>query len=597
MGVSDVVDDFSAFKEEVKSRVDIAEIIGEYVDLKRRGSATMGCCPFHNEKTPSFNVNREGQFYHCFGCGKGGDVINFLMEITGMSFMEALENLAGRVGLEMPQRRDSGPGGREQAELVTAANVAAAEYFYRMLREDAGKAGLEYLEKRGLTPETIKAFRLGFAPEDPSGLLAFAKRKGVSPDALDSAGILLKSKYGGPPYPRFGGRVIFPIIDPSARIIGFGGRILEGEGPKYLNSPETAVYHKSRVLFGLYQAREALKKSRTAIVVEGYMDVISLHQAGVKNAIAASGTSFTSEQGRIISRLARSVTLLFDGDSAGIHAAARGADTLLSTDLAITVSLLPGGHDPDSYVRELGVDALRAHLEGAMDIWEFKLLSLSRESTGPEDRIRLAGEIADSISLIQDELKREVYAKDLSLKLGIDVNTMLRAVNGRIRKRAVHKDAVVPPPPDFGMAEERELFASILRYPDLARHFMQEAGSKPFSHPVLKRATEVIFHRIVEGLEISPSALMTALDDPQAQQAVAAAAVIPLDEETAAKYIETNLRAFVIRELRADIREAVQRITVEKDPKRRKELQNRLDTLKVRMSAMLGRGERPVGGN
>lgn len=588
-------DDLSAFKEEVRSRVDIAEIIGEYVDLKRRGVSVIGCCPFHNEKTPSFNVNREGQFFHCFGCGKGGDVFTFLMEITGMTFMEALEHLAGRVGMEMPQRRDYGSGAREQSELIVAANLAAAEYFYRTLQEEAGKAGKEYLESRGLTPETIKAFRLGFAPEDPSGLLAFAKKKGVAPDALDSAGILLKSKYGGAPYPRFGGRVMFPIIDPAARIIGFGGRILSGDAAKYLNSPETAVYHKSRVLFGLYQAKEVLKKSRTAIVVEGYMDVISLHQAGVKNAIAASGTSFTAEQGRIISRLARSVILLFDGDSAGISAAARGADNLLATDLAITVSVLPGGHDPDSYVRELGVDALREHLEQAMDIWEFKLLALSRGTVGPEDRIRLAGEIADSISLIPEELKREIYAKDLSLKLGIDVNTMLKAVNGRIRKRAAQKDSGPPTGEQPRTPVERELFAAILSYPDLARHFMQEAGSKPFSSPPLKKAVEVIFHRLVEGLEVSASALMNALDDPDAQQAVAAAAMLPMDEETAQRYIEKYPRELYERELRAEIRETGRRIVEETDPRRREELQRRQNTLKYRLSALLNRTPKSEG--
>lgn len=588
-------DDFSTFKEEVKNRVDIADIIGEYVELKRRGSSTVGCCPFHNEKTPSFNVNREGQFYHCFGCGKGGDVINFLMEISGMSFMEALEHLAERAGLEMPTRRDDA-GSREQTERIMAANIAAAEYFHRTLQADDGKAGREYLEGRGLTAETIRVFRLGYAPENPSGLLAFAKGKGVSPDALDAAGVLLKSKYGGPPYGRFGGRVIFPIIDPTARIIGFGGRILSGEGAKYVNSPETPVYHKSRVLFGLYQAKDAMKKTRSAIVVEGYMDVISLHQAGIRNVIAASGTSFTSDQGRIISRMARSVTLLFDGDSAGISAAARGADNLLSTDLAISVSVLPGGHDPDSYVRELGVDSLRAHLEQAMDIWEFKILALTKGQVEADDRMRLAGEIADSISLIPEELKREVYIKELSLRLGIDNDSLRKAVNGRIRKRAVRKDTETPSSPQTGTAAERELFAAILRYPDMARHFMQEAGSKPFTHPVMKRTTDMIFHRIIEGQEVSQAALMNALDDPEAQEAVAAAAMIPMDESTAARYIEKNLRSFVEREIRNEIRETGLAMIQEQDPRRKKELQNRQNTLKIRLSALLNRSVKN-GGN
>jgi DNA primase len=514
--------------------VDIAEIIGEYVDLKKRGSATMGCCPFHNEKTPSFNVNREGQFFHCFGCGKGGDVFTFLMDISGMSFMEALEHLAERAGLQMPQRKGFSAESRAQAERVAAANLAAAEYFHRTLGAEEGIKGREYLESRKLNPDAIRKFRLGYAPADPAGLLAFAKKKGVSPDDLDAAGILLKSKYGGPPYARFGGRVIFPIIDPTARILGFGGRILEGEGAKYVNSPETAVYHKSRILFGLYQAKDALKRSREAIVVEGYMDVISLHQAGIKNAIAASGTSFTTDQGRIISRMARSVILLFDGDSAGLHAAARSADTLLSTDLAITVSVLPGDHDPDSFVRELGADALREHLSRAMDIWEFKLLALSKGSVGPEDRIRLAGEIADSLSLMTDEIKREVYISDLSFKLNIDPDAMRKAVAGRIRKRAAQKEEIPASIAEqVGSAQERELLACIMHYPHLARKFMEEAGSKPFSHPAMKKVAEEVFHRLVEGLDVSPGALMNALSEGPSQQVIAAAAMVHMEEALA----------------------------------------------------------------
>ncbi len=578
------MDDLAAFKEEVKNRIDIAEIIGEYVDLKRRGVATIGLCPFHTEKTPSFNVNREGQFYHCFGCGKGGDVFSFIMDISGMTFMEALEHLAERVGLEMPRQRGRSMETRLQAERVAAANLAAAEYFHRTLDAEEGKQGREYLESRGLTTDTIRAFRLGYAPADPSGLLAFAKQKGLTLDDLDAAGILLKSKYGGSPYARFGGRVIFPIIDPTARILGFGGRILEGEGAKYVNSPETAVYHKSRVLFGLYQARAALKRSRQAVVVEGYMDVISLHQAGIQNAIAASGTSFTTDQGRIISRMTRSVVLLFDGDSAGISAAARGADTLLSTDLAITVSILPDGHDPDSFVREHGADVLREHLSRAMDIWEFKLLGLSRKDAGPEARLRLAGEVADSIALMGDYLKREIYIKDLALRLGIEEEAMRKAVAGRIRRGST--------PPDTErvsgeIADKTGLLAAIIRYPSLARRLMEEAGARLFSHPLMKKIADEIFHRIVEGMDVSPSALMTAFDDPQTQQIIARAAVLPLDETMAEKYISDNLRAHILRELREEIREIALQVAREADPGKKKDLLNRQNTLKYRLSTLM----------
>ncbi len=240
-----MADDLALFKEEVKNRVDIADVIGEYVDLRRKGASIMGLCPFHAEKSPSFNVNRDGQFYHCFGCGKGGDVFSFLMDITGMSFMEALEHLSERTGLDMPKKRGFDKNAKDLADRVAAANLAAAEYFHRMLSATEGERGMTYLRDRGLEPATIRAFRLGFAPEDPAGLVAFAKTKSLDIDALDAAGILLKSKYGGPPYGRFGNRIIFPIIDQAARVLGFGGRILEGEGAKYVNSPETRCTTKA----------------------------------------------------------------------------------------------------------------------------------------------------------------------------------------------------------------------------------------------------------------------------------------------------------------------------------------------------------------
>lgn len=581
-----MADDLALFKEEVKNRVDIADVIGEYVDLRRKGSSIMGLCPFHAEKSPSFNVNRDGQFYHCFGCGKGGDVFSFLMDITGMSFMEALEHLSERTGLEMPKKRGFDRNAKDIADRVAVANLAAAEYFHKMLSAPEGERGMAYLRDRGLEPATIRAFRLGFAPEDPSGLVAFAKTKGVDIDALDTAGILLKSKYGGPPYGRFGGRIIFPIIDQAARVLGFGGRILEGEGAKYVNSPETSIYHKSRVLFGLYQSRVALRKERAAIVVEGYMDLISLHQAGIQNVLAASGTAFTSDQGRIISRLARSVILLFDGDSAGIHAAARSADTFLSTNLAVSVSLLPGGHDPDSYVRAEGADALREHLGRAMDIWEFKLLALANKTVAPEDRLRLAGEIADSISLIPDELKREVYIKELSMRIGVDLDAMRKAVDGRIRKRsgrAVDESGNGKK----AAAEGIELLAAMMRFPSMARRFMEETGTKVFSDPGMRAAADVIFHRVVEGLDVTAATLMTALDDPAAKETVAAAAVITLDESTAAGYIERNLRLFAERELKAEIERTSRLMLDEADPSKKHALQERQTALKTRLSHLM----------
>ncbi|MFC1551654.1 DNA primase [Candidatus Latescibacterota bacterium] len=566
-------DDFTVFKEEVKNRIDIVDVIGEFVELKKRGVNYSGPCPFHNETKPSFNVNSERQFYHCFGCNKGGDVFSFLMDITGMSFLEALQQLAEGVGLQMPEKHAVDPSLKENTDIIIAANIATAEYFYRTLFEKDGKAGLTYLRDRGLSEETIKDFRLGFSPKESSGLLSFAKTKSIDQHALEKAGILKPNSYGGQPYNPFGGRIIFPIIDQTARIIGFGARLLEGEGAKYVNSSESPVYHKSNVLYGLYQAKKEIKRARTTVVVEGYMDVISLHQAGIKNAIAASGTAFTVEQGRIIGRMSRKITLLFDGDKAGLTAAARGADNLLASDLTIGVAVLPEGEDPDSYVMEHGAEALNKFIDDPMDIWEFKLSTLGSESPGPENSLKLAGEIADSIAQISDELKREVYIREMSKRIGIDIDAMRKAVNGRVKRKRYHKsDEKNGETPIMVKSDEKFLLASIIQYPELARHLMEEAGSKMFSSEILRAVIEGIFHRTVEGLDISPSALMNDYTEKQTQELIASVSMLSVSKDTARKYIDDNLKQFKLKELHAKREECSSQMALEKETKKKNAL-------------------------
>jgi DNA primase len=567
------MDDFISFKEAVKSRVDIVDVIGEFVELKKRGVTYSAPCPFHNETKPSFNVNRERQFFHCFGCGKGGDVFTFLTAITGMSFMEALEQLAQRAGLEMPRRESFDTGKREAVERIAAANIAAAAYYHKTLYEPAGQAAMEYLAgKRGLTPETIRDFRLGFAPEDPSGLLAAAKEKRVTPADLEAAGIIKTRQYGGVPYHTFGGRAMFPIIDQTARVLGFGGRILEGEGAKYKNSPDSAVYHKSQVLYGIYQAREELKRARTAIIVEGYLDVITLHQAGIKNVIAASGTAFTIEQGRAIARVARNILLLFDGDKAGLAAAARGADNLFETDLNIGVVVLPEGDDPDSFVRREGPDKLRDYFVKPMDIWEFKLKVYHERADSPDERLTLAGEIADSIAHIPDELKREVYIKDLSLKLQIEIDAMRRAVNGRIKRRRKASVAEQTEKPVPGTGDERELLACMLQHLECARQVMNGVGEKPFKTSQVRTIVHGLFNRIDEGMDISPSALMNVVGDPAAQQLITAAMMTERSEERARAFITDYLRFYGIEEVHREHAEVLKQVAREKDAKKKEKL-------------------------
>ncbi len=583
-----VEDDFSVFKEDLKNRIDIVDIVGEYMELKRRGSNFVGLCPFHSEKTPSFQVHRTNQFYHCFGCGKGGDVIGFLMDITGMGFMEAVEQLADRAGIEVPKSSRGSTVTRDEKDRLSACNVAAAEYFYKTLFTDKGKAALEYLTKRGLTEETIRSYRLGFAPEDPTDLIKFVKSKDISPSSLEDVGIVMPARYGNTPYARFGGRVIFPIIDMARRVIGFGGRLLEGDGAKYLNSPDSIIYHKSQVLFGIHQAKDVIKRQRTALVVEGYMDVISLHQAGVLNAIAASGTAFTVEQGRIIARMARDVVLLFDGDRAGLSAAARGADNLLTTDLGITIAVLPEGHDPDSYVGEAGVEALKAVIDDAIDLWEFKLQNLSSGTMNIQERHKLAGEVADSIALIQDDLKRDLYIREMAGRVGVDFNSMEKAVNGRLRRRTARDGRDTPKKEPVGTRNERDLLAYIIQYPNLARHFMEEAGARPFETPVFKTVAEELFHRLVEGLDSSPSSLISGLESSDAKELVAELAMMYSNEETASTLIEDNILKFKRDELQHEIENLSARFKDEQNEEKKREILAHLNELRSQLKSSLG---------
>jgi len=319
------------------------------------------------------------------------------------------------------------------------------------------------------------------------------------------------------------------------------------------------------------------------------MDVLALHQAGIENVIAVSGTAFTADQGRIIARMARDVTLLFDGDSAGLTAAARGADNLLATDISINVAILPEGHDPDSYILEQGVDALREFLDNPMDFWEFKLQILEKGSDTVEDRIKLAGEVAESISLISDELKRDLYIRDMSMKIGVDINSMRKAVYGRIRKRS-NRTLSSLPEKNIGTTSERELLASIISYPHLARRFMEETGSKPFSTPIIKMIADKLFHHIVEGLDISPSNIMSALDDRQAQELVASVAMITLDENTAEHYIVDGIKSHREGEIRTELEKTKQLISIETDMLKRDTYLKRQEELIESIKALKKQG-------
>jgi DNA primase len=407
--------------EEIRSANDIVDVISERIPVKKAGRNYKAVCPFHQEKTPSFNINPERQIYHCFGCGAGGNVITFLMEYEKMGFLDAVRELAERAGIRLPDR--TGPGEGDD-DPIFRANAMALEYFRRSLRSERGSAARAYLEGRGLTEETVETFALGYAPAGWDGLLSEARERSFAPDALEEAGLAIRREGGGH-YDRFRDRIIFPLLLSKTRVVGFGGRALGDQDPKYLNSPETRVYHKGRYLYGLWSARPVIRGSREAILVEGYMDVIALHEAGFTNTIASAGTALTPEQAKAISKYADKVFVAYDGDEAGLRAATRAAETLVALGLKVRIASFPGGKDPDSYVREAGAGALRERLEGALDFIDF-MVRVSPSSTADE-RERVARRLIETVARVEDPLKADLMLEKIADALSIRRAAVARA--------------------------------------------------------------------------------------------------------------------------------------------------------------------------
>ncbi len=431
------------FLDELRARLSLPEVIGRRVRLVRRGREYQGLCPFHNEKTPSFTVNEDKGFFHCFGCGAHGDVIGFEMRAANLAFPEAVERLAAEAGLEVP-RPD--PQAREKARRQTTlaeANEAACRWFEAALRAPQGRDALAYLKGRGLADETIARFRLGYAPASREALKRALTAQNIPEGVLVEAGLLIKPDSGNP-YDRFRGRVIFPITDRRGRVIGFGGRVLDDGQPKYLNSPDTPLFHKREVLYGLAQARQPARETGLLVAVEGYMDVIALAQGGLPGAVAPLGTALTERQIEEMWRLAPEPVLCFDGDAAGGRAAARAAERalpLLKPGHSLRFAMLPPGDDPDSLVRSRGAGAVRAVLEAASPLSEmlWRRLTEGHRLDTPERVAGLEREMRQAVAAIADASVRQHYERALRERLW----QALKARRPRAQVRA-HRGAAPP---------------------------------------------------------------------------------------------------------------------------------------------------------
>jgi DNA primase len=428
--------------EEIRARADIVEVIASYVTLKRSGRNHVGLCPFHAEKTPSFNVNADRQIYHCFGCEVGGDVFAFLMNMEGLSFPEAVRRLGERYGIEVEEETvtPEEEQRREERERLLRVTEVACEFYHRLLVEDpAGKQARSYLRQRGFDGELARQFFLGWAPAAWEALAAHLQEKGFDPKwARDRLGLIRASNEGRGDYDLFRRRLLFPILDERGRPVAFGGRILEGDGPKYINSPESPIYHKGRVLYGLYQARDAMRHKGEAIVVEGYFDQLALYRAGFHNTVATCGTALTADHVRLLKRFADRVLLLFDQDEAGHKATFRAMDALLPEGLQVSVVTLEPGEDPDSFLRSHDASQMQQRLAAARSAVEVFIEQTLAEHGGEiESRARAVEKILAKLRLLPGEIERDLYLKDLAVRTGLDEQLL---------RRKVLPQAVQPPP-------------------------------------------------------------------------------------------------------------------------------------------------------
>ena len=517
------------FIQELTERSDIVDVVGSYVSLgKRSGANLFGLCPFHNERTPSFAVNPAGQFYHCFGCGKGGGVINFIMEIENLSYPDAVAFLAKRAGMQMPE--DSFDRDAKKRSRLLAANRDAARWFYEQLSTPEGKHCIEYMAGRRISPSVAKRFGLGFAPERSGAFLTFMQQKGYSDWELSDADLIRRGDHGF--YCTFRDRLMFPIIDVRGNVIGFSGRTLRDAGAKYLNSKDTLVFNKGRNLFALNLAKKS--KAGYIILSEGNIDIVALHQAGFDSAVASLGTSLTPEQARLISRYTNEVIIAYDNDGAGIKASQRAIGILERLDLKVRVLRMTGAKDPDEYIRTRGADAFRNLLEGSEDQVDYRLGAVTAKYDLNQDdqKVAFLKEATALLATLPGAVEREVYAIRVAGQAGVGQDAVIREVERRrkqlLRKAARSEEQELNRPERMAQPADKQLRyrnpvsaaaeEGVIRLLYLEPSLIRENDLPDvtmFSSEALGRIYTILRQKIEEGGAVSVSALSGTLSQEE----------------------------------------------------------------------------------
>ena len=504
----------------VRDSIDIVELISGYLSLKKTGKNHTGLCPFHAEKTPSFNVNSDKQIFHCFGCGVGGDVFKFIELQEGLNFPEAVKTLATKAGISLPAdsaSRTQDKKSEDERKALFAIVADAAEYFQQELNGPAGSAARAYLVKRGVSESTITDFSLGYARPEWDGLLRHLKQKGYGLGLLEKAGLIIKRNEGEGYYDRFRGRIIFPIRDMSGHVIAFGGRVMDDTLPKYLNSPETPLYSKSNVLYCLDKAKDAGRKQGYFIIVEGYLDALACHQYGVKNAIATLGTALTDGHMRLMKRFAQKIVLIFDPDPAGVKATLRGLDLFVASNMKVNVVSLPDGNDPDTFLQKQGAEAFAACLRGSVKFMDFVLSQVVKG--GPpasiDEKVEKAGEMLGFIAKLLSGIERDHYVKRTAEALDLDESVLRQEMPTQPKHLGPAPADKKPAPATKAKRPRAEeiLIHLMLKDGEIAQQLQDQIKPQDFTDPLFQRAAAKVFQVLAAQHKLDSSELLAEADE------------------------------------------------------------------------------------
>lgn len=558
--------------EQVRQANDIAQVLGEFVRLKKKGRNFEALCPFHTEKTPSFKVSVEKQIYHCFGCGKGGNVFSFLMEHEKLTFVEAVRQLAAKANITIREQRSDIQ--RDSLDRLHFAQVVALEYFQNQIESNKNnKTIIKYLDdKRGISKESIKFFQIGYAPEGWDGLISYAKTKELSASELLKAGLVSHSPEKKRYYDRFRQRLMFPIFNLSNKPIAFGGRALrKGESAKYINSPETQLYTKGNVLYGLNSSRDSVRTAGEVFVVEGYFDVISLWQAGIQNVVASSGTAFTAQQARLLARFAEKVILFFDADSAGQVAALRSVGTLFDAGIDVSVIVPPSGEDPDSLARKFGRERIDELRESALPYIKFRMRRGDTQNTGLIGREKLVKEFRDVGNRISDPTRRALFYQQATEALGVNGSQFLSVTKGK-----GINGTLIPATAGEAIMLEKELISLLLSNPGSVDIVLEKVSPEDFDSRQLGRLYAAIVQQYQSRGEINAHQLLTLFaDDEPMVSSITNIVSIEWQAEVIEQQTRDRMKEFVSRSqkrIRARLMHQLREAEDEKDQSKAEEI-------------------------